>query len=72
MSETSPARRCWGEIVTELISAGLRIEFLHELAFCGYRAHRTMRRGADGWRRFPERNDSIPQMFSIRASLDWI
>ena len=59
-----------GEIVTALISAGLRIEFLHEFAFCGYRAHRTMRRGADGWWRFPKRNDSIPQMFSIRAWLD--
>ncbi len=59
-----------GEIVTALISAGLRIEFLHEFAFCGYRAHPKMERGADGWWRFPERNESIPQMFSIRAALD--
>ena len=58
-----------GEIVTALISAGLRIEFLHEFAFCGYRAHPMMERGADGWWRFPERNESIPQMFSIRAAL---
>lgn len=57
-----------GEIVTALIDAGLRIEFLREFAFCGYRAHPTMERGADGLWRFPERNDAIPQMFSLRAS----
>ena len=60
-----------GEIVTALISAGLRIEFLREFAFCGYRAHPIMERGADGLWRFPERNDAIPQMFSIRAVADF-
>ncbi len=56
-----------GEIVTALIGAGLTIEFLHEFPFSGYRAHSMMERGEDGWWRFPERNDSFPQLFSIRA-----
>ncbi len=56
-----------GEIVTALVSAGLRIEFLHEFPFCNYQALPTMAQGEDGWWRFSEKNDSIPQMFSIRA-----
>ncbi len=59
-----------GEIVTALVGVGLRIEFLHEFPFSGYEAYPIMRRNADGWWRFPERNDSFPQMFSIRAVKD--
>ena len=57
-----------GEIVTALIDAGLRIEFLHEFAFSTYRAYRIMQKGDDGLWRFPEGNDSFPQLFSIRAT----
>ena len=57
-----------GEIVTALVDAGLRIEFLHEFPFCHYRALPNMVQGKDGWWRFPEKNSSIPQMFSIRAT----
>ncbi len=57
-----------GEIVTSLIDAGLRIEFLHEFAFSGYRAYPMMKKGNDGWWRFPEGNDSFPQLFSIKAT----
>ncbi len=56
-----------GEIVTALVHAGLRLEFLHEFPYCHYQALPAMVQGADGWWRFPENNDSIPQMFSIRA-----
>ena len=56
-----------GEIVTALAAAGLTIEFLHEFPFCYYQALPTMVQGEDGWWRFPEHNDSIPQMFSLRA-----
>ena len=55
-----------GEIVTALAAAGLTIEFLHEFPFCYYQALPTMVQGEDGWWRFPEHNDSIPQMFSLR------
>ena len=57
-----------GEIVTALIDAGLRIEFLHEFAFSTYRAYPMMTKGDDGYWRFPESNDSFPQLFSIRAT----
>ena len=57
-----------GEIVTALVEAGLRIEYFHEFPFCYYQALPMMAQGDDGWWRFPEKNDSIPQMFSIRAA----
>lgn len=57
-----------GKIVTAVADAGLRIEFLHEFPYCSYQALPTMVQGEDGWWRFPVNNDSIPQMFSIRAS----
>ena len=57
-----------GEIVTALIDAGLRIEFLHEFAFSTYRAYPMMKKDDEGLWRFPERNDSFPQLFSIRAT----
>ena len=57
-----------GEIVTALIDAGLTIQFLHEFPFSGWQAFPVMRQGEDGWRRFPERNDSFPQLFSIKAA----
>lgn len=56
-----------GEIVTALLGAGLRLEFLHEFGFSGYRAFPSMERGDDGWWRLPEHNESYPQLFSIRA-----
>ena len=57
-----------GEIVTALIDAGLRIEFLHEFAFSTYRAYPMMVKGDDGYWRFPKDNESFPQLFSIRAT----
>ncbi len=57
-----------GEIVTALIDAGMSIEFLHEFPFTCYQAFPVMEKGADGWWRFPEHNDSFPQTFSIRAT----
>ena len=57
-----------GDIVTALIEAGLKLEFLHEFPFCHYQAYPMMIQGGDGWWRFPEHNESFPQMFSIKAS----
>ena len=57
-----------GDIVTALLDAGLRLEFLHEFAFSTYRAYRMMQKDEDGLWRFPENNDSFPQLFSIRAT----
>lgn len=57
-----------GEIVSTLVEAGLKIEFLHEFPYCYYQALPSMVQGADGWWRLPEKNHCIPQMFSLRAS----
>ena len=57
-----------GEIVTALVKAGLTIEVLHEFHVSGYQVFPTMEQGSDGWWRFPEHNESLPQMFSIRAT----
>ncbi len=59
-----------GEIVTALVAAGLQMEFLHEFPVSGYQVHPIMEQGDDGWWRFPQRNDSYPQLFSIRATKD--
>ena len=56
------------KIVTSLIDSGLRIEFLHEFPFTRYQAFPVMEKGDDGWWRFPDHNDSFPQLFSIRAT----
>ena len=56
------------EILNALLATGLRIEFLHEFPVSNYRALPGMVRGGDGWWRLREHNDSIPQMFSLRAT----
>ena len=56
-----------GDIVTALLDAGLRIEFLHEFPYCHYQAFPVMVQGEDGWWRLPAHRESVPQMFSIMA-----
>ena len=56
-----------GEAVTALTKPGLAIQYLHELTVSGYHAFPCMTKHNDGWWRFPERNDSFPQLFSIKA-----
>ncbi len=57
-----------GDIVSSLVRAGLRIEFLHEFPVCVYRHLPQMERGEDGWWRLDGSEDSIPLMFSIKAT----
>ena len=56
-----------GEIVMALVGVGLRIESFREFPMSGYEAYPIMERDHDGWWRFPEHNESFPQLFSIRA-----
>jgi SAM-dependent methyltransferase len=56
-----------GEIVTALIDAGLRIEFLHEFPHSVFSQLPFMQRGEDGLYRLGEHDGMIPLMFSIRA-----
>ena len=57
-----------GDILNSLISAGLTIEFFHEFHFAGYRALPMMEKGEDGWWRLKEGRDSVPLMFSLKAT----
>ena len=57
-----------GDIVTALAMVGLSIEFLHEFPVSYHQAFPNMNQGDDGGWRFPEQNDSFPQLFSIRAT----
>ncbi len=57
-----------GDVVNALIGAGLTIKFLHEFPFCSYRAVPMMVQSEDGWWRLPEKNESVPQTFSIMAT----
>lgn len=57
-----------GDILNSLISAGLVIEFFHEHHFSAYRALPMMELGDDGWWRLPEGGESVPFLFSLKAT----
>lgn len=56
-----------GEIVTALVDAGLRIEFLHEFPYTVFSQLPFMQQGEDGTYRLSKDDGMIPLMFSIRA-----
>ncbi|MCH8206173.1 MAG: class I SAM-dependent methyltransferase [Chloroflexi bacterium] len=56
------------DILNSLISAGLRIEFLHEFPFTPWQAYPMMERGEDGWWRLPDHQESVPLLFSLKAT----
>lgn len=56
------------EIINSLIGAGLRIDFLHEFPYGSYRSHPFLTSDEGGRWRYAERPDSLPLMFSLRAT----
>lgn len=56
-----------GEVITSLIDAGLRVQFVHEWPFISWRLLPFMVLGDDGWWRLPPGMASIPLAFSLRA-----
>ncbi len=56
-----------GDVVTALIAAGLRLEFLHEFPYSVYPVVPTMEHGADGWWRLRDNPNDFPFLFSLRA-----
>jgi SAM-dependent methyltransferase len=57
-----------GDLLTALIAAGLRIEYLHEFDFAMRAKFPVMRQGPDGLWRLPEPlRGSIPLLFSLSA-----
>lgn len=56
------------DIVNSLTGAGLRIEFLHEFPFIGWKAFPFLEQDREGWWRMPSGKPNLPLMFSIKAS----
>ena len=57
-----------GEVVTSLVDAGLRIDFLREHDFDGWRRFEQLQLQEDGTYRFPPGQPRVPLMYSLRAS----
>lgn len=55
------------DVVSSLLAAGLKIEFLHEFPYCSYDCFPFLEKGKDGRWRFPGGKDLIPLMFSLKA-----
>ncbi len=56
-----------GEVVTSLIQAGLRLEFLHEFPFAAWQRFPSMERDEAGWWRLKGAEQDFPLTFSVRA-----
>jgi SAM-dependent methyltransferase len=56
------------DVFNALISAGLRIEFVHEFPVCAYQRFPFMEQDEDGWWRL--KGDNIPLTFSLKATKD--
>lgn len=59
-----------GEVITALIAAGLRLEYVHEFPMQHYQQFPALVQDADGWWRWPAPGNTLPLLFSLRASLD--
>ncbi len=55
------------EVVTALIDAGIRIEFLHEFPFVNWKYLPNMVTDENGLFRLPDKHGSVPLLYSIRA-----
>lgn len=56
-----------GEILTSLIEAGLKIEFLHEYDKLFYKEFPDMVQDEEGWWYLPEYKGKIPLTFTLKA-----
>ncbi len=59
-----------GEVVSCLVEAGLRIQFLHEWPFACYQMYPYLVQSEDGLYRLPANVPSLPLQFSLRAVKD--
>jgi hypothetical protein len=56
-----------GEVISSLVAAGLRIQFLHEFPFCIHKMYPFLEQAEDGYYYLPGKAQSVPLLFSIRA-----
>jgi SAM-dependent methyltransferase len=57
-----------GEVITALVEAGLRVEFVHEHEVEAFGRFEMLQRREDGTYGFPPGQPRVPLMFSLRAS----
>ncbi|NLF00027.1 MAG: methyltransferase domain-containing protein [Anaerolineales bacterium] len=57
-----------GDVINALIGAGLHIQFLHEFPYCFYQMTPYLVQDDAGWWRLPGNDESVPLMFSLRAT----
>ena len=57
-----------GDVINALISAGLKIGFLHEFPYCTYPFMPLLEKGEDEWWRMKDKAESVPMMYSIKAT----
>ncbi|MFI1204424.1 class I SAM-dependent methyltransferase [Streptomyces sp. BHT-5-2] len=57
-----------GDVVSAVAGAGLRLEFLHEHEMTLFQRFGVLRRGTDGYYRFPADRPRIPLMYSLKAT----
>ena len=57
-----------GNIVNALTTQGLRLEYLHEFPFAGWKCLPGMEQGDDGWWRLPGQETLLPLTFSLKAT----
>lgn len=60
-------RRHWDEVLTALIDAGLRIEFLHEFPYVNWKLMPLMEHIDEHWCRLTRHDGSVPLLYSIKA-----
>ena len=56
------------DIVNALTTQGLRLEYLNEFPFAGWKCLPGMEQGADGWWRLPGQETFLPLTFSLKAT----
>ncbi len=57
-----------GSVVSAVIDAGLRLEYLHEFPYCCFAALPGMTRYDDGLYYLPDGAPQIPLLFSLKAT----
>ena len=55
------------DVLSALLGAGLRLEFLHEFAQLSFAKLPAMRQDADGWYRLPPDRPALPLLYSLKA-----
>lgn len=58
-----------GEVINALIDAGPRIEYVHEFPYCNSQRFAILEQGEDGFWHWKDHKNTIPLLFSLKATL---